>query len=109
VVGASWEGFIVEQLLTVAPEGVQGFYYRTSGGAEVDLLLRFPGGQSWAIEIKRSLAPRPRKGFHSACADLAPERRFVVYPGDESYPLGDGIQAVSLPQLARMLVDHQAL
>jgi len=109
VVGASWEGFVVEQLLGVAPEGAQGFYYRTSGGAEIDLLLSFPDGQRWAVEIKRSLAPRPERGFHSACADLAPERRFVVYPGDESYPLGDGIQAVSLPQLARMLVDHQAL
>lgn len=109
VVGASWEGFVVEQLLTVAPEGAQGFYYRTSGGAEIDLLLSFPDGQRWAVEVKRSLAPRPQKGFHSACADLRPERRFVVYPGDESYPLGDGIQAVSLPQLARMLVDHQAL
>ena len=107
VVGASWEGFIVEQLLTVAPEGVQGFYYRTSGGAEVDLLLRFPGGQSWAIEIKRSLAPRPKRGFHSACVDLTPERRFVVYPGDDAYPAGDDIQVVSLPQLARMLVGHQ--
>jgi predicted AAA+ superfamily ATPase len=109
VVGASWEGFIVEHLLTVAPEGVQGFYYRTSGGAEIDLLLRFPGGQSWAIEIKRSLAPRPERGFHSACADLGPERRFVVYPGDDSYPVGDGIQAVSLPRLAQVLVERQAL
>jgi len=109
VVGASWEGFVVEQLLAVAPEGTQGFYYRTSGGAEIDLLLSFPDGRSWAIEVKRSLAPRPQKGFHSACADLAPERRFVVYPGDDSYPIGDDIQVVSLPQLARMLVDHQAL
>ncbi len=106
VVGASWEGLIVEQLLAVAPEGAQGFYYRTSGGAEIDLLLSFPEGQKWAVEIKRSLAPRPERGFHSACADLDPERRFVVYPGDDSYPVGDGIQAVSLPQLARMLVEH---
>ncbi len=105
VVGASWEGFAVEQLLATAPDGVQGHFYRTSGGAEIDLLLSFPGGRLWAIEVKRSLAPRPERGFHSACADLAPERRFVIYPGEETYPLGDDIQAVSLPVLTRTLME----
>jgi len=104
VVGASWEGLVVEQLLAVAPEGAQGFYYRTSGGAEIDLLLSLPDGRRWAVEIKRSLAPRPERGFHSACADLAPERRFVVYPGDDCYPIGDDIQVMPLPQLARLLI-----
>lgn len=104
VVGASWEGFIIEQLLAVAPEGVQGHFYRTSGGAEIDLLLSFPDDRLWAVEIKRSLSPRPRKGFYSACEDLGPERRFVVYPGEDSYPAGDDTQVVSLPALARMLV-----
>jgi predicted AAA+ superfamily ATPase len=108
VVGASWEGFVVEQLLTVAPEGVQGFFYRTSGGAEIDLLLSFPDGRLWAIEVKRSLTPRPGKGFHSACADLAPERRFVVYPGDEPYPVGNDVLAIPLPELARMLAEAGA-
>lgn len=103
VVGASWEGFAVEQLLAAAPEGVQGHFYRTSGGAEIDLVLSFPGGRVWAVEIKRSLTPHPERGFHSACADLDPERRFVVYPGEESYPLGNGVQAVSLSDLARIL------
>lgn len=103
VVGASWEGFVVEQLLTSAPEGVQGHFYRTSGGAEIDLLLSFPGGRLWAIEVKRSLTPRPEKGFHIACADLAPEHRFVVYPGEETVPVGDDVQALSLPVLTRTL------
>lgn len=103
VVGASWEGFVVEQLLAVAPEGVQGHFYRATGGAEIDLLLSFPGGALWAVEIKRSLTPRPEKGFHSACADLSPECRFVVYPGEEAFPLGNDVQAVSLPEIARAL------
>jgi predicted AAA+ superfamily ATPase len=103
VVGASWEGFAVEQLLAAAPEGVQGHFYRTSGGAEIDLVLGFPGGRVWAVEIKRSLTPRPERGFHSACADLGPERSFVVYPGEETFPLANGVQAVSLPNLARIL------
>lgn len=105
VVGASWEGFVVEQLLAAASEGVQGFFYRTSGGAEIDLVLHFPGGRLWAVEIKRSLAPRPEKGFYSACADLSPERRFMVYPGEESFPLGNDIEAISLPALARLLAE----
>ena len=103
VVGASWEGFVIENLLMVAPEGVQGYYYRTSGGAEIDLLLQFPGGRFWAVDVKRSLTPRPERGFHSGCTDLSPARRFVVYPGDESYPLGNDLQAIPLRELADLL------
>lgn len=106
VVGASWEGFVVEQLLATAPEGVQGYFYRTSGGAEIDLVLAFPNGRLWALEVKRSLKPRPEKGFHSACEDLSPERRFVVYPGDEAFPVKGDIQAIPLPSLAQMLVSE---
>jgi hypothetical protein len=106
VVGASWEGFAVEQLLAAAPDGVQGFFYRTSAGAEIDLVLSFPGGRIWAVEVKRSLAPRPEKGFHNACADLEPERRFVVFPGAESFPLGRDVHAIPLLELARMISDN---
>ncbi len=108
IAGRSWEGFVVENLLAVAPEGVEGFYYRTAGGAEIDLLLRFPGGPLWAVEIKRSLTPKPARGFHSACSDLEPQRRFVVYPGSEPYPLSGGVWAAPLPFLARELADQAA-
>jgi hypothetical protein len=103
VLGASWEGFVIENLLSVAPDGVMGYYYRTSGGAEIDLLLVFPDGRRWAVEVKRSLKPQPERGFHSACADLAPARRFIVYPGKERYPLTADIEAVPLPALAAEL------
>lgn len=94
VVGQSWEGLVIENLLNAAPDGVQGFFYRSSGGAEIDLLLAWPGGDLWAIEIKRSLAPKIERGFHEACADLAPVRRWVVYPGDEAYTLRDGVEVM---------------
>jgi predicted AAA+ superfamily ATPase len=94
VVGASWEGFVIENLLAAAPDGTQAHYYRTSGGAEIDLLLELPRGALWAVEIKRSMAPTPTRGFHEACADLKPQRRFVVYPGAERFPLGAGVEAV---------------
>ncbi|RLB47089.1 MAG: ATPase [Deltaproteobacteria bacterium] len=105
VVGASWECFVIEQLLNVAPEGVQGFHYRTSGGAEVDLLLRFGDGRLWAVEVKRSLTPKVTRGFHSACKDLEPDRRLVVYPGTESYPLREQIEVVPLGPLCAQLAE----
>ncbi|GAB4276109.1 MAG: ATP-binding protein [Coriobacteriia bacterium] len=106
VIGASWEGFVIENLLTVAPEGVDGYYYRTAGGAEIDLLLRFPDGRLWAVEVKRSLTPKPERGFHAACKDLAPERRFIVYPGREAYPIGEDIRATPLRNLAALVAQQ---
>jgi predicted AAA+ superfamily ATPase len=106
VVGASWEGFVIENLLVCAPEGVAAHYYRTSGGAEIDLLVTFPSGERWAVEVKRSLAPRAERGFHAACEDLSPARRFVVYPGTERFPLSADVEAMPLPELSVLLHRH---
>lgn len=103
VVGQSWECFVIENLLASAPEGVQGYFYRSSGGAEIDLLLHWPDGRLWAVEIKRSLSPKLERGFHSACADLQPARQFVVYPGQGRYPLSPDCDAISLSNLATLL------
>ncbi len=103
VVGSSWEGFVVENLIAAAPEGVTPHFYRTSGGAEIDLLLVWPDGGKWAIEIKRSLSPKLERGFHAACADLDPVRKFVVYPGEERYPMAGGVNAIPLRELAGVL------
>ena len=107
VVGQSWECFVIENLLACAGNQVQGHFYRTSGGAEIDLLLVWPDGRLWAIEIKRSLNPKLDRGFHEACADMAPARKFVVYPGAERYKLASDIEAISLTELAREIVDAQ--
>jgi len=106
VLGKSWEGFVVENLLVVASPEVEGYHYRSAGGAEIDLILRFPEGALWAVEIKRSLDPRPRRGFHEACRVIEPEARFVVYPGKERFPLGGGVWAVPLPELARQVAER---
>lgn len=103
VVGSSWEGFVVENLLASVDPLVQPYFYRSSSGAEIDLLLAWPEGRLWAIEIKRSLTPKLERGFHTACADLQPERRFIVYPGSERYRLADGIEAIPVTMLAQML------
>lgn len=103
VIGQSWECFVIENLLAAAPGQVTGHFYRTSGGAEIDLLLVWPNGNKWAIEIKRSLSPKVGRGFHSACDDLQPERKFVVYAGDERYRLTGDVEAISLPELSAQL------
>ena len=98
---------MVENLLASAPEGTAGYFYRTAGGAELDLLLVFAGGERWAVEVKRSVRPRPERGFYAACADLAPDRRYVVYPGAERYPLGADVEAVPLALLAADVLRHK--
>lgn len=100
VAGASWEGLAIESLLSAAPSGSDAYFFRTSAGAEIDLLLKLPGhSQPWAIEVKRGLAPKIEKGFHLACESVQPERRLIVYGGLERFPLADGIEAVSLGEL----------
>lgn len=103
VVGQSWESFVIENLLANLPMGSDAGFYRSSSGAEIDLLIVRPGGALWAIEIKRSLSPKLERGFHSACADLKPARKFVVYPGSETYRMAEDIEAISLASLANML------
>lgn len=97
VTGGSWEGFIIENLLAAAPPGTQAWFYRTAAGAEIDLVLEIPTQGLWAIEIKRSSAPVLAKGFYLGCDDIKATRRMVVYAGEESYDLGDGVEALSLP------------
>lgn len=100
VVGASWEGFVIENLINAAPAFTVPGFYRTSGGAEIDLLLELPGGERWAIEVKRSRAAKPARGFYEACEDLKPARRFVVHAGLERYPISEDVQAIGVRELA---------
>ncbi|HEY1254470.1 MAG TPA: DUF4143 domain-containing protein, partial [Terracidiphilus sp.] len=103
VVGTSWEGFVVENLLQAAPERTVASFFRTAAGAEIDLLLEIPGHGLWAIEIKLSLTGRPEKGFYIACEDLQPDRRFVVNAGSGSYPIDDRTTAIGVHELAAVL------
>lgn len=105
VVGGSWEGFVIENLVQASPAHTVPGFYRTSGGAEIDLVLELPGSQRWAIEIKRGVGTKPARGFHEACRDLQPARRLLVHGGSDTYPLGNEIQAVGLRQLAAELGD----
>lgn len=105
VCGASWEGFVIENLLAVAPERTRASFYRTAAGAEIDLLLEMPGHGLWAIEVKRSLTARPAKGFYLACEDLQPERRLVVHAGEGQHPIDARTTASGLRELAAELLE----
>ncbi|MYF68877.1 MAG: ATP-binding protein [Proteobacteria bacterium] len=104
VAGGSWEGFAIENLLAAAPDWVQPFFYRTQGGAEVDLVLDFDPGRRWAVEIKRSASrPAPSRGFHTACADIEAQRRIVVYGGTRAFPQPNGVETLPLDGLMEQL------
>ncbi len=104
IVGSSWEGFVIDNLLSVTPDRSLPSFYRTSAGAEIDLILEFPGlSERWAIEIKSGSAPKLTKGFYNALEDIEPDKSFVVYAGDERYPISEGVDAIGLSEMAQML------
>jgi predicted AAA+ superfamily ATPase len=103
VVGASWEGMVLEQLIVAAGVRWRPGFYRSQGGAEIDLLLESAGGPALAIEVKRSSDPAVPRGFVSACESLGLQQRYIVYSGQERFPLRHGITAISLADLAALL------
>jgi len=103
VVGGSWEGFVIENICSVLPRSASIGYYRTVGGAEIDLVVKFASGELWAIEIKRSSAPKLSRGFHSACDDLKPTKKIVLHSGVDDYPIAKGIEAMTLPSIIEKL------
>jgi predicted AAA+ superfamily ATPase len=103
VCGLSFEGHCIENLMLAAGPRRVPYFYRTHAGAEIDLLLEKGGQPDIAIEIKRSSAPSPAKGFALACDDLGITQRYVVYPGSEKFALRHGAQAIGLAELAGLL------
>jgi uncharacterized protein len=105
VVGSSWEGMIIENILDTVPPNTQAWFFRTSAGAEIDLILETAPNERWAIEIKRSLSdPKPSKGFHIGCADVKADHQIVVYPGRESYKTDPNTEIMPLDALLQRLL-----
>lgn len=103
VIGASWEGFVIEQIAAVLPQNSELFFYRTGAGAEVDMLFFDRQNKPVAVEIKYSLSPSVSRGFWSAYKDLSCQRGFVIYPGKEKYPLDKNVSALPLTMLDALL------
>ena len=105
VVGASWEGFVIENLLSAIQDRPLASFYRTATGAEVDLVLEFPGiAEIWVIDIKRALSAKLRRGFYHACEDIQPHKSFIVYAGNERYPVSESVEAISLTEMSETLL-----
>lgn len=105
VAGFSWEGFVIEQILSVLPKNADFGFYRTSAGAELDLVIQL-GSQLWAIEIKRTLSPKLSKGFSIAAEDIEATHRFFIYAGKEEFPLSEKVSAIGLIDLMKR-INHQ--
>ena len=104
VVGPSWEGMVIENILTSLPEIARPWFYRTAVGAEIDLVLQLGPKNTWAIEVKRSISnPAPSKGFHIGCADLKVTRQIVLYPGKDCFPLDSKTEVMPLERLVEEL------
>lgn len=94
--GASWEGFALEQILSLA--GAHDAYcWGTHAGAELDLML-VRGGRKYGVEFKYADAPRMTKSLHIALDDLKLERAYIVHPGSECYPVHEQVEVISLAE-----------
>ena len=97
MIGASFEGFAIENILALAKDFEPSFY-RSAAGAEIDLVLR-KGRQTLAFELKSSTVPRISKGFWNALNDISPDAAYVVAPVKESYPIRDGVRVIPLEEI----------
>ncbi len=108
VIGYSWEGFVIENILSVISSQWIYSYYRTTVQTEIDLILEGPGRAVWAIEVKSGVAPRLPNGFHDACQDIQATRKFVIYRGEDVYPMSNGTTAMPLIHFLRLLEERSS-
>lgn len=96
IVGNSWEGYVIEQILNTKPDHLRMYYYRTHDGAETDVVLEKGNKVVACIEIKFSNAPTLSKGFYIGLEDLKCKTGFVITPASEDYTNGQGVRFCSL-------------
>lgn len=102
VVGASWEGWILEQIAQLIAPPWQLSFYRTASGAEMDVVAE-RGKQKIGFEIKFASAPKLGKGFWSALSDLKLDRAYIIAPIDNGYPLANDVEVVPATELVNVL------
>lgn len=104
ILGKSWEGFVVENLHSVMPPLAQTYFFRTASGTEIDFVINMPNSEIWAIEIKFGRAPKIGKSFNQACEYVGATRKFIVYGGDDEFPVGNNVRMISLPNIMKKLI-----
>ncbi len=101
VLGKSWEGFVVENIHSVLPRRAETYFYRTAAGAEIDLLIRMPPSEVWAVEIKYGTAPKLGKHYSAICDDVGATRKYIIYGGDDEFPVKSDVVITSLPRFVQ--------
>ncbi len=101
--GASWEAFVVENILRELRDHWKFSYYRTRAGAEIDLILELPNSRTCAVEIKFSTAPKVSRGFYEGCKDVGATEKYVIYPGEERFPLATDIDALGITEFIKLI------
>ncbi len=100
--GASWEGFVLEQIVAHRPADAAISFYRTAAGAELDVVVE-RRRERFAFEIKFSSAPKVTRGFWQACDDVAPAKVYIVAPVRERFPYADGVEVLPVADLPAVL------
>ncbi len=107
VVGASWEGFVMENILNQISPKWTASYYRSSNQAEIDLVLEGSNKEVWAVEIKKSIAPTIGSGFHRACEDIEATKKFVIYGGSDRFPMRGEIEAMGMIDFIKLIKENE--
>ena len=102
-IGASWEGFVIEQIMILIPYTWKTFFYRTAAGAEIDLIIQTSNGEIIPVEIKYGVAPKLTKSFWNALSDLDFKKAFVVYMGDEIFPIKENVYFLPFKELKHIV------
>lgn len=103
VLGKSWEGFVLENILSVLPSRAETYFYRTAAGAEIDLVIKMPSSDTWAVEIKHGIAPKIGKHYSQTCEDVGASHKYILYGGDDEFPVGNDVQVISLARFMKKL------
>jgi len=103
ILGASWESFVIEQIINISGKKYQYYYYRTHQGAECDLLLVKKGRVEYAIEIKNTTKPKIPKGFKISMEDTKAKKGVIICRIENGYDLSENIKALNLQELIEHL------
>jgi predicted AAA+ superfamily ATPase len=106
ILGKSWEGFALENIHSVLPRRAETYFYRTAAGAEIDLVIRMPSSEVWAVEIKYGVAPKIGKHYNSTCDDVGAGRKYIVYGGEDEFPIGGDVSMISLSKLMNKILSE---
>jgi predicted AAA+ superfamily ATPase len=107
ILGKSWEGFAIENIHSVLPRRAEAHFYRTAAGAEIDLVIKMPSSEIWAVEIKHGTAPKIGKHYSATCDDVGVHRKYIIYGGEDTFPVAEDVDMISLPKLMQEIMKQR--